>query len=298
MAGRLYQARTWIRRAVPPVVLRRVRRIRAEKAARVALSENRRRVEQFGTFDAEDLYRHLSAAISVPEGGVLLVQSSLGHLTNYTGSVEQIVAVLRRLAGPSGTLLMPAHTTFKDEGPLVFDVRRAPAHTGMICEVFRRQPGVMRSLHPTHSVCAKGPLAEELTRAHHTDVLSCGPASPYAKLIEHDGQILGLGLPPVYTTFLHCVEDLDLAAYPRQTYLDRDFNFTIVDHAGERTVRPFRRRDPKLGSTLDLARVAGRLSPEAHSAFHIAGVPMFRAAAPLLFDEMIQLRNQGVILYA
>ena len=49
----------------------------------------------------------------------------------------------------------------------VFDVRRTPTAMGLLSEMARRQSDAARSLHPTHSVVAVGPLAGELVATHH-----------------------------------------------------------------------------------------------------------------------------------
>jgi len=178
----------------------------------------------------------------------------------------------------------------------VFDVGKSPANTGLLCELFRRQPGVRRSLHPTHSMCAKGPLAEILLADHYKDtLLSCGPRSPYAKLVDYDGQILGLGLPSGYTTFLHVVEDLNLERYPRRAYLDTLTEFTVIDETGKSFILNVRRRDPML--TIDLSRVTKHLTEEALRVFSVRGTPMFLAHATPLLNELHSLLNQGIIMY-
>jgi hypothetical protein len=56
---------------------------------------------------------------------------------------------------------------------------------------------------------------------HHKDSLSCSPHSPYAKLMAYGGEIMEFGLPPADTKFLHVVDDMDLADYPRRLILIR-----------------------------------------------------------------------------
>ncbi len=51
----------------------------------------------------------------------------------------------------------------------IFDHEKMPSNVGAISEAFRRSHGVVRSVHPPHSVCAMGPLAAELTADHPMD---------------------------------------------------------------------------------------------------------------------------------
>ena len=282
---------------LPASLLRLRRSLLKRFADRVFEAEKHKTIARYGMFGPNLLYESLKSA-GIRQGCVLLVHSSWDRFYNFKGTSIDVIDVLERLVGPDGTLLMPAHTHFGDNAPFIFDARKSPAHTGIICELFRRRSGVVRSLHPTHSVCSKGPLAVSLTRDHHKESLSCGPLSPYAKLIAYGGEILGLGLPPGYTTFLHVVEDEDLAAYPRQTYLDKEYDFTVIDNLGRKMELKVRRRDPVLGSSLDLNRIAPNLTPESHKTFSIAGVPAFWAKASLLHGEMQRLKERGIILYA
>ena len=63
-----------------------------------------------------------------------------------------------------GLLIFPTHTWDRvgKEHP-VFDSRRDPSCVGILSELFRQRPGVVRSLHPTHSVAALGKDAREYT---------------------------------------------------------------------------------------------------------------------------------------
>ena len=73
-----------------------------------------------------------------------------------------------------------------------FDVVRTPSQVGLITEVFRRMPGVVRSLHPTHSFAAWGRHAEELVSTHHLGG-TFDEKSPIFRLQDYDGLVVGLG---------------------------------------------------------------------------------------------------------
>ncbi len=66
---------------------------------------------------------------------------------------------------------------------------------GIIPVTFLTRLGTRRSLHPTHSVCAAGPLAVEIIELHAADTTPCGPNSPFRAIAEHGVRILlGCGL--------------------------------------------------------------------------------------------------------
>jgi Aminoglycoside 3-N-acetyltransferase len=67
-----------------------------------------------------------------------------------------------------------------------FLVDRVPVYTGLLCEAFRRTPGVRRSIHLSSSVCAIGPNADYLIRDHHLTAMAWGKDSPFCRLMDVD----------------------------------------------------------------------------------------------------------------
>jgi aminoglycoside 3-N-acetyltransferase len=90
----------------------------------------------------------------------------------------------------------------------VFHVLETPGNVGRIPEVFRYLPGTLRSLHPTHSICAAGVRAEEFVRDHILDSTPCGPHSPLSLLPKVGGQVLMLGCGLEPNTSMHAIEEL------------------------------------------------------------------------------------------
>jgi len=152
--------------------------------------------------------------VGVRPGGVLLVHSSLSSLGPVPGGAKTVVQGLLEALGPDGTLLMPAlsYARVTPEQPL-FDVRLTPSNIGALPEYFRTRPGTLRSIHPTHSVCAVGRLAAELLDRHIEDRTPCGPRSPVRLLPEYDGQILMLGCGLRPNTSMHAVEEMVVPPY-------------------------------------------------------------------------------------
>lgn len=120
--------------------------------------------------------------LGVRPGDVLLVHSSFSSLGGIAPG-DAIGALLEAL-GAEGTLVLPA-LSYRDvtrQSP-AFDVAATPSCVGFLTEYFRTLvPGVVRSVHPTHSCCAKGARAEEVTRDHYLDHTPVGPNSPFRKL--------------------------------------------------------------------------------------------------------------------
>ena len=146
--------------------------------------------------------------LGVRPGDVVMVHSSLKSLGHVEGGPETVVAAFLELLGPAGTLLMPGlsyQSVTREQN--TFDVNNTPVCVGAIPEHFRKRPGTLRSVHPTHSVCGVGPLAERLLGYQHTDTTPCGPNSPWRGLPSVRGKIvmLGCGLKP--NTSMHAVEE-------------------------------------------------------------------------------------------
>ncbi len=183
-------------------------------------------------------------ALGVVPGQVLLVHSSLSALGFVPGGAGTVITALRDVVGPEGTLVLPAHSWAEmEEGGREFNVRTTRVCIGAIAEEFRQMPGVIRSLHPTHSVAASGPLAEWITAGHDLCATPCGDGSPYAKLLEKDGQILFLGIGLESNTAFHTAEAQAELPYLLQ---DRPDEFTLVDASGHRRQAAILRHRPAI----------------------------------------------------
>jgi len=168
--------------------------------------------------------------LGVRRGGILLVHSSLSSLGYVRGGAKMVIRALLDVLGPEGTLVLPTHTFHQmNEGCRTFDANETRSCVGALTETFRKWPGVRRSLHPTHSVAALGPHALELTEAHERCSTPCGAGTPYAKLLEKDGQILLLGVGLRNLTAFHAVEALASVPYLLQKEPE---TFTLIDASG------------------------------------------------------------------
>ncbi len=178
------------------------------------------------------------AALGLAEGLTVLVHTRMSALGWVAGGPVAIIQALRRVLGPRGTLMMPAHTSNNSDpanwsNPPVpeawWPIIRAhmppydPAVTptwgvGQVAELFRTMPGVIRSANPINSFAACGPLADFLTTGHVSLVDSLGEDSPLARLYDVDGTILLLGPTHANNTSLHLAETR--AHIPRPTVHD------------------------------------------------------------------------------
>lgn len=162
----------------------------------------------------EDIVRDL-LNMGLRQGEVLLVHSSMSSLgATVEGGYDTVIDAFLEVLGDTGTLLFPAlsYETVTRESP-VFSLECTPCCVGKLPEAFRKRSGVIRSLHPTHSVCAMGRLAEEITMNHGKDTTPVGPNSPFRLLYEFGGRILMLGCGLRPNTFMHGVEEIAEVPY-------------------------------------------------------------------------------------
>ena len=136
---------------------------------------------------------------------IVWAQISLNDFFNVEMRPSEIIEMMLDLVGPNGTLVMPAFPLSPDPTK-VLRIDSAPSSTGLVTEMFRRMPDARRSIHLYSSVAAIGPDADHLTNGHHLDPYPWGELSPYGRMIEADGLMVGLGIWPLGFTPIHNVE--------------------------------------------------------------------------------------------
>jgi len=163
----------------------------------------------------EEITRGLRQAGLGP-GDIVLVHSSLASLGFVPGGAETVIDALVECVSPGGTVLFPTFTGSRELShahPPVFRPHETPCWTGLIPETARRRPDAIRSLGPTHSVCAIGSRAQWLTADHEKCATPCGIGSPFHKLQQSGGKVLFIGVDLSCCTLFHHVEELAGAPY-------------------------------------------------------------------------------------
>ena len=187
--------------------------------------------------------------LGVGEGDLLLVHPALPPLGYVFGGAGTVVRALCDVVGGGGTVVLPSHTwQWMDMGSREFDVRNTPACVGAIAEEFRKARGVVRSLHPTHSVAALGPLAEQLVERHEACRAPCGLGSPYSRALELGCRILLVGTGLESNTSHHTVEALAEVPYLLD---DRPEQFVLIDDSGTRREASLFRHRPGVSRSIE-----------------------------------------------
>ena len=150
--------------------------------------------------------------LGVRPGMTVMAHASLSTLGWVAGGSVAVVQALQDALGEQGTLAMPAFTgdltdpanwqnppvpahwceIIREQTP-AFEAAVTPTRMmGRVAETFRTWPGTLRSGHPHASVCARGPLARQITDGHQLED-SMGEGSPFARLYDAGAYVLQLG---------------------------------------------------------------------------------------------------------
>jgi aminoglycoside 3-N-acetyltransferase len=218
-------------------------------------SAQRRWITTFSSFGPGEL-KALLLQLGIARGDAVMVHSSFDSFEGFQGSIADLIQVLQDVVGADGALLMP---TLPFSGNAidyvrtntVMDVKRTPSRMGILTEVFRRLPGVMRSLHPTHPVAGWGSKSAPLLETHRSAQTPCGLGSPFAGLVQADGKVLLLGVGINAMTFYHYLEEDLEAQMPFSPFTSETFTASVRDEQGQVLPVAMRLYDPEVGRLRD-----------------------------------------------
>lgn len=145
--------------------------------------------------------------LGIDRRGTLLVHSSMKSMGEVEGGADTVLDAFTDYM-KDGLLVLPTHTwsTINASNPM-FHVESSPCCVGILPELFRKRPGVVRSWHPTHSVAAIGQDAVEFTKDDHLYDTPCARGSAWGKLLDRKATILLVGVDLKRNTFIHGVEE-------------------------------------------------------------------------------------------
>jgi aminoglycoside 3-N-acetyltransferase len=257
-----------------------------------------------GTFSTEELLAELARRLP-REFEILMVHSSFdGFLPMYKGTPKELVTALVDFCGPDRTLVMPSfvmggrtYDTSAYFRSRPFDVRHTPSEVGLVAEVFRRTPNVLRSLHPTCSICALGPLRKELTTGHHVSRTGMSPDSPFGVMTRRRTAILGMGVEYYRClTHVHVARDQMGETFPIKFASPSWMQVTLIDYDGSRY--EYKLGLPDRTKKLDLRVLWLLLSKDELVEWRFHGVPMFVVPqAGVLTERLIEAARRGVTIY-
>lgn len=138
----------------------------------------------------------------------LMLHSSMKAIGEVEGGADTVLdAFMEFLSG--GLFMTPAHTWAQmNESHSCFDPETEPACVGIIPNLFLKRPGVVRSLHPTHSIAAFGSAAAEYVRGEENCTTPCTPGGCWDRLKDIQAKILLAGVTHIRNTFIHSIEEV------------------------------------------------------------------------------------------
>src|SRR5690554_2350818 len=157
-------------------------------------------------FTKKQLLEQISA-LGIQPADTLLVHSSMKAIGEVEGGADTVLdAFIEYLQ--DGLLILPTHTWWQINSEYnVFDVVNEPTCVGILTELFRKRPGVIRSWHPTHSVAAIGKDAADYVKGEEAFDTPCPREGCYGKLYDRKAKILFIGCGLRRNTTIHGVEE-------------------------------------------------------------------------------------------
>ena len=147
---------------------------------------------------------------------LLLVHSSLSACGSIEGGPATVISALGSWISNRTVLALPTHTwSYPDDTGVapIYDYTSTPSLVGAITNYYWRQPRVVRSLHPSHSLACRGPEAEELCAGHEFCETPCGAGTPYQRIAEGNSSVLMFGATLDSYTLFHSAEDTAQVPY-------------------------------------------------------------------------------------
>jgi len=189
-----------------------------------------------------DLHDILTALGSFGPSGfkILFVHSSLSACGTIQGGPQTVVTALSKWTGER-TVAMPTHAyCYPDENGNVPVYRddESVSLVGAITDHFWRQPDVIRSKHPTHSIASAGPESQAICEGHEFCETPFGAGTPYERMIEKGTGVLMFGAKMDSYTLFHTAEDAARATY---LYESQPYDLLVANPDGTtRSVRTWR----------------------------------------------------------
>ena len=158
----------------------------------------------------------------------IMVHSSMKAIGPVDGGADTVIDAFMEYFS-EGLFMMPTHTWAQMSTEYsLFDPEVEPACVGILPNIFRQRAGVVRSLHPTHSIAAYGPRAAEYIEGEDEVTTPCQPGGCWSRLLDEEAKILMLGCTHTRNTFIHAVEEL-LDVPERLTEKPVDFQIKMPD---------------------------------------------------------------------
>jgi len=233
------------------------------------------------------------------KGSSIFIQSSWGEFYKYTGTPVEFIETILETIGSKGTLSMAAFPKNKREP---FDVKNTPSNAGYLSEVFRKYPGVKRSLNSHHSVCAIGDKSDYLLNEHHISETCWDERSPFYKMAQINTLIFMFGLDLDYRrpAIWHCPESLlkDEIPYYKQFWKEQitcqytDFEGKVFYHKYLAIPDDFNRRFDKSANF-----IKKYFDKSKYKYLRLSNLSIKCFETKYTLNRILELARQGIINY-
>ncbi len=147
-------------------------------------------------------------AMDLSPSDAVMVHSSMKSIGETEGGADTVIDAFMEYFS-EGLFMTPAHTWAQmNDTYSVFDPETEPACVGIIPNLFLKRPGVVRSLHPTHSIVAFGPSAAEYIQGEENCTTPCTPGGCWDRLRTIHAKILLIGVTHIRNTYIHSIEEV------------------------------------------------------------------------------------------
>ncbi len=179
-----------------------------------------------------ELINHLKKSNLNPKGTVMM-HSSMRAIGPVDGGADTVIDALCDFM-KDGLLLLPTHSWAESNlKENTYNVATERSCVGLLTNMFLSREGVVRSLHPTHSVAAYGKRKIEYTNKDKALIQRGEPLTPcprhgcFGSLYDESAQILLVGTNLTSNTYIHSIEEwLDVP----NRLLDSSRLFKVIDY--------------------------------------------------------------------
>lgn len=138
----------------------------------------------------------------------VLIHSSMKSVGEVEGRADTVIDAFMEYFC-EGRVMFPTHTWAQmSEEYNVFDPAVEPACVGILPNLFMKREGVVRSLHPTHSMAVYGKNAEDYIRGEENCTTPCTPGGCWDRLRSINAKILLIGVNHIRNTYIHSIEEV------------------------------------------------------------------------------------------
>ena len=162
---------------------------------------------KIGNYNKQQLKDQLES-MGLKGDETILIHSSMKAIGAVDGGADTVLDAWMEYF-KDGLLLLPTHTwkTVNADNP-VYNPYTTPSCVGLLTNMFMKRDGVIRSLHPTHSMSGYGKNAAEYLAGEEYNNTPCTPGGCYDRLKEVGSKVLLVGVGHERNTYIHSVEEV------------------------------------------------------------------------------------------